>query len=209
MPILEIVGWIGSAILVWSLLQTRILRLRLINLVGCLILIAYNSISGVWPMTGLNVVLAAINIYYLRKLMGERHSTASYDVVEVRPDDAYLQHLLGQHAADIATFNPAAAGRPVTEAREAYLIVHGDETVGYVLAHDAGDGEVQVDLDYVVERYRDFTPGEFVFRSSQLFAAKGYRRIVTAPGSASAPGAYYEKIGFSREGDRFALAITA
>lgn len=207
MPILEIIGWIGSAILVWSLLQTRILRLRLINLVGCVILIAYNSISGVWPMTGLNVVLAAINIYYLRKLMGERHSTASYDVVEVRPDDAYLQHLLKQHAADIASFYPS--DRPGSEAQEAYLIVHGDETVGYVLAHDAGDGVVQVDLDYVVERYRDFTPGEFVFRQSQLFAAKGYRRIVTAPGSASAAGAYYEKIGFTREADRFALTLSA
>ena len=42
MSLLDLVGWVGSAILVWSLLQTRVLRLRLINLVGSLILVAFN-----------------------------------------------------------------------------------------------------------------------------------------------------------------------
>src|SRR3954465_2012731 len=85
---LELVGWVGSAVLVWSLLQTRILRLRVINLVGCVILIVYNGVAGVWPILGLNVVLAIINIYYLRSLLSTRHSEASYDVVQVDADDA-------------------------------------------------------------------------------------------------------------------------
>ena len=42
LSLLDLVGWVGSAILVWSLLQTRVLRLRLINLVGSLILVAFN-----------------------------------------------------------------------------------------------------------------------------------------------------------------------
>ena len=45
---LEAVGWIGSAVLVWSLLQTELHRLRIINLVGCLVLIVYNGVVGVW-----------------------------------------------------------------------------------------------------------------------------------------------------------------
>lgn len=62
MPWLEIVGWVGSAILVWSLLQTRILRLRALNLMACLVLLVYNGTVGVWPMVGLNVVLGVINV---------------------------------------------------------------------------------------------------------------------------------------------------
>ena len=62
---IEVLGWVGSAILVVSLLQTRVLRLRWINLVGCLVLIGYNAVVGVWPMVGLNVVLALINVVYL------------------------------------------------------------------------------------------------------------------------------------------------
>ena len=52
---LEALGWVGSAILVVSLLQTQLFRLRVINLVGCLVLIAYNGLAHVWPMVGLNV----------------------------------------------------------------------------------------------------------------------------------------------------------
>ena len=33
---MSIIGWGGSALVVVSLLQTRILRLRLLNLVGCM-----------------------------------------------------------------------------------------------------------------------------------------------------------------------------
>jgi hypothetical protein len=49
---LEAIGWAGSAVLVWSLLQTQLRRLRVLNLVGCLILIAYNAAIHVWPWSG-------------------------------------------------------------------------------------------------------------------------------------------------------------
>ena len=79
---LEAIGWIGSAVLVWSLLQTQLRRLRIINLVGCFILIGYNAVNHVWPMVGLNVVLAAINIYYLAQMSRERHDAGAYEVLE-------------------------------------------------------------------------------------------------------------------------------
>ncbi len=78
---LDLIGWAGSALLVWSLLQTRILRLRVINLIGCFVLIFYNGVLHVWPMVGLNVMLAIINIVYLRKLWATRHDDAAYSVV--------------------------------------------------------------------------------------------------------------------------------
>jgi len=64
---LDLVGWAGSALLVWSLLQTRILRLRVINLIGSLVLVFFNGALRVWPMVGLNVVLSVINVFYLRR----------------------------------------------------------------------------------------------------------------------------------------------
>jgi len=206
MSLLDLVGWIGSAILVWSLLQSRILRLRLINLVGCVILIAFNLLAGVWPMVGLNVVLAVINVVYLQKMLRSRHSPATYSVVHTEPTAPYVQHLLSVHGADVERFAPAFRDA-VVDATEAYLIVRGDETVGYVLLHDAGDGVAQIDLDYVTERYRDFTPGEFVFRRSDLLRDRGYTSVRTRAGSAStAP--YYEKIGFTATGDAYELNLT-
>ncbi|RIV37723.1 YgjV family protein [Micromonospora radicis] len=200
---LELAGWAGSALLVWSLLQTRILRLRALNLVGCLVLIGYNTAVQVWPMVGLNVVLAVINVWYLRRLLTTRHDDQTYQVVEVGADDAFLAHTLRVHAGDIARFNPGFHSGQLT-GRSAFLVVRADEVVGVVLAHDAGDGVAQVDLDYVTPPFRDFTPGEFVYRRSSLFTDRGFRRVVSPPGMV---GPYYLRIGFRRDGQSYVLDL--
>lgn len=202
---LELIGWAGSAVLVWSLLQTAILRLRALNLVGCVVLIGYNAAIPVWPMVGLNVVLAVINVWYLRGMLTTRHDAATYQVVEVGVDDQFLAHTLRVHAADIARFNPGFTWHRGGE-RSAFLVVKADEVVGVVLAHAEPGGVAQVDLDYVTQRFRDFTPGEFVYRRSRLFTDKGFRQVVTPPGMV-AP--YYHRLGFHRQGDAYVLDLPA
>jgi hypothetical protein len=198
---LDLIGWAGSALLVWSLLQTRILRLRVINLLGCFVLIFYNGAIRVWPMVGLNIVLAIINVYYLRKLLATRHDDDAYTVVEVGPRDSFLAHVLRVHASDIKTFNPEFHWLGT---ESAFLVMRGDDVAGAVLVQDAGDGVAQIKLDYVTQRFRDFTPGEFVYKRSGLFTSRGFRRVVTPPGMI-AP--YYGKLGFRRDGDSYALDL--
>jgi hypothetical protein len=198
---LDIIGWAGSAVLVWSLLQSRILRLRLLNLVGSLVLLFFNAAIQVWPMVGLNAVLAVINIVHLRRLLSTRHDDKAYTVVEVAPDDGYLAHLLRTHATDIARFNP---GFRYDDSGTALLILHGDETVGVVIVEDAGDGVAKVELDYVTERFRDFSPGEFVYRRSSWFIDRGFRKVISPPGMVRP---YYGKLGFHRDGDVFVLDL--
>jgi hypothetical protein len=199
---LEVLGWTGSIVLVISLLQTRILRLRLINLTGSLILTAYNVAIEVWPMVGLNVVLSVINVYFLVTMLRSRHDPTAYTVLEVEHDDRYLQHLLSVHAEDIRRSFPHFGS--VQAHQSAFIILHGDEAVGVVVIEDAEPGVAQVVLDWVTLRYRDSTPGEFVFRRSEMFSRRGYSRVVTAPDTANA---YYPKIGFSPQGDRYTLTV--
>lgn len=203
MELIEIIGWTGSAVLVVSLLQTRVVRLRLINLVGCLVLIGYNWVVGVWPMVGLNVVLAVINVVYLWRMLSTRHDERSYSVIEVDPDDRYLAHVLAVHREDIVRHNPGFVHDPAA-GHASFLVVRGDETVGVVLVRDAGDGVAQVVLDYVTPRYRDLSPGEFVYRTSEVFTSRGYRKVLT-PAGMVAP--YYARIGFRQEGPHWALDL--
>jgi hypothetical protein len=200
---LDAIGWAGSALLIWSLLQSRILRLRALNLVGCLILIFFNFALGVWPNVGLNVALAGINIYFIVKLVRTRHDEATYAVVPVGIDDDYLAHTLAVHADDISRFNPRFR-QDLGTGRSAFLVVRGDETVGVVLLRDAGEGVAQIELDYVTPRFRDFTPGEFVYRRSRLFTDRGFHTVVTPPAMVSP---YYDRLGFRREGDSYVLTF--
>lgn len=201
-PWLELLGWAGSALLVWSLLQTRLLRLRALNLAGSVVLIAYNAAVGVWPMVGLNVTLAGINVWQLYRLLRTRHDENIYQVVEVATDDNFLAHVLRVHWADIARFNPGF--RFDSSTQQAFLTLCGDEVVGVMLLRPAGEGVAQVDLDYVTRRYRDLTPGEFVFRRSGQLTARGYHRVLTPPGMV-AP--YYARLGFKPAGDRYSLEL--
>ena len=49
----------------------------------------------------------------------------------------------------------------------------GDETVGVVVLEVDGD-TAHVQLDYATPRYRDFSPGEFVWRRSGLLEGWAY-----------------------------------
>ena len=203
---IDALGWGGSALLIWSLLQTRILRLRIWNLIGCVVLIVFNGWIHVWPMVGLNVVLAVINIWYLRSMLQTRHDEAAFEVVDVGLDDAFLAHTMRVHGSDIARFNPGFRWPTDARGRAAFLVVSGDETVGVVIIRsDTQDPTIaRVELDYVTPRFRDFTPGEFVYRRSRMFTDRGFRTVVSPPGMV-AP--YYSQLGFRQDGDTYVLTI--
>lgn len=205
---LEVLGWVGSAIVVWSLLQTRILRLRILNLTGCAVSVAYAALGSVWPVLGLNLVLCFINIYHLRKLTAPTETERAYSVVTVNPDDAYLQFLLSKHAKDIAETSPvfaqAAKDFPATEA---HLVLHQDETVGMVLIHNDNDGTARVLLDYVSPRFRDFTPGQYLFRDSGLLKSRGYTTVIAPAPRNPQTTKYYQALGFTTNGERSTLTL--
>lgn len=202
---LDILGWSGSALLVLSLLQARVLRLRILNLVACLMLIVFNGLLEIWPMAAMNVVLSAINAWFIFKLTSDRHDETAYTVLEVAPDDEYLRHVLRVHGADILRHEPDFMWDHSAPDRLAYLVQKGDETVGVVLLRGEGD-RAHVVLDYVTPRFRDFSPGEFVWRPTGQLRDRGYNQVVTNP-QMSDP--YYDRldVGFRTEGDTYVLDL--
>lgn len=198
---LEVIGWLGSAVLVWSLLQSQLRRLRVINLVGSVVLIAYNALVQVWPMVGLNVVLGAINVYFLVTMARQKHDPSAYEILGVGGDDEYLRHVLRVHDADIRRFNPGFVHDPFVNDL-CYLVLKGDSIVGVIIMRDLGDGRAQLLLDYVTAPYRDLSPGEYVFGPDGPFRRRGFRRVLVPPGTVDP---YYDRLGLRREGDAYVV----
>jgi hypothetical protein len=212
--VLEIVGWIGSILVIVSLTQARVLRFRWLNLAGAVLAVIYNVILAIWPFAAMNAVIAVIDIYWLRKLVGERHDPTAYSVVEVGPGDAYLGHVIGVHLDDIHTFQPSYAV-PSSDSplegdgrRWAFLVQRAEETVGAVVVRDVGLGTAVVELDYVTPRFRDFTPGEFVYSRSGVFAEHGVRRLV-ADKELATQTAYLLSVGFRDEAGAWIRDVAA
>ena len=201
---LDLIGWGGSALLVFSLLQARVLRFRTLNTVGCLVLIVFNAMLGVWPMVAMNVVLASINVWFIVKLLGERHDDGVFEVLGVGLRDDYLRHVLRIHGGDILRYQPDFLWDPDQERDLAFVVMRADETVGVVLLRRDGD-VARILLDYVTPRYRDFSPGRFVWSSSGVLAGRGLTKVVTSP---TMIGAYYQRLGFAPRSDgAFELAL--
>lgn len=199
---LDAVGWAGSALLVFSLLQARVLRLRVLNTLACLVLVFFNAMIEVWPMVAMNLVLTVINVVFIVRLHRERHDQEAFAVLRVGADEDYLRHVLATHREDIARFQPDFTEPHPDE--DAFVVVRGDETVGVVvLAREDGD-TARILLDYVTPRYRDFTPGEFVWRRSGLLEDLGIHRVRTSPAMV---GAYYDRVGFRSVDDGYVLEV--
>jgi hypothetical protein len=154
-------------------------------------------------MVGMNAVLAGINVWFLAKLLRARHDRAAFEVIEVGRDDAYLRHLLEVHADDIQRYQPGWSPERTAERDHAFVVLHGNETVGVVLV-DADHDVARVKLDYVTPRYRDFTPGEFVWRDSGVLTALGFKHVMTPPDMVDA---YYARVGFRPNGREYVLDL--
>jgi hypothetical protein len=205
MSVLDAIGWCGSALLIFSVMQARVLRFRVLNLLACVVLAGFNAALAIWPMVAMNLALCLINLWHIRALLATRHDEESYDVLEVGADDEYLRHVLRIHGADILKFQPDLVWDGAAPGSLAFLVQRGDETVGVVLIRDEGDGVARVQLDYVTPKYRDFSPGEFVWRRSTALRERGFTSVVT-PASMVAP--YYERIGFRRDETTGAWSLT-
>ncbi|AUN14560.1 hypothetical protein JGS6364_04061 [[Clostridium] sordellii] len=67
---IEYVGYLASIIIAISLMMTSIIRLRIINSIGCFLFIIYGVKVYAYPVAIANAVIILINIYNLYKLKG-------------------------------------------------------------------------------------------------------------------------------------------
>jgi hypothetical protein len=192
--VLEIIGWIGSALVVLSLAQARVWRFRVLNFAGAALATFYNAVLGIWPFAAMNGVIAVIDIYWMVRLKRESQITSdAYELVEVKHDDAFLTHFLKIHGEDARAHYPDFD--PERPSQTNVLVMRGDEAVGVVVVEVTTDDTARISLDYVTPRFRDFTPGRFVYENSGLFDRLGVRRI-----QATGDPDYLHRMGFHPEG---------
>ncbi len=65
---IEWIGYLASFTIAISLLMTDLVKLRLLNSVGCLIFVIYGIMVGAYPVAVANAAIILINGYHLWKL---------------------------------------------------------------------------------------------------------------------------------------------
>lgn len=189
----ELIGYVGSALIVLSLMMRSLLRLRVINLIGAAVFTVYGVLIAAPPVWVVNGAIVLIDVYELRRLL--RAAPSRVGVVEVGADDRYLQHLLEQLEDDIRRFVPSYDG--VREAHRAFIVTRELAPAAIVLARPGhGPGEVLVDLDYALPAYRDLASGRFVYAPDGLLARRFDADHVLVTQGAPEHVRYLRRMGF-------------
>lgn len=69
---IEYVGYAASILIGISMFMKNIVKLRFINLIGCILFTIYGFIINAYPVAIVNLVIAFTNIYYLYKLTSDK-----------------------------------------------------------------------------------------------------------------------------------------
>lgn len=78
MNFVEVIGYFAMTFLVLSFIPKQIVRIRVINLIGCLFFVAYGLMLGpAWPVAISNGFVAIIQIYHLIKMSKEKKSSSN------------------------------------------------------------------------------------------------------------------------------------
>ncbi len=195
----DVVGYLASALIILSITQKSILRLRLLGLAGGLTFLVYSLIIEAYPIAAVNLIASVIHLWYLRKLV--RRKEEIFRVLPVSPDSRYLQDFLDFYRDEIqGHYQPEFDYVPSPDLSTAFVL-RDMVPAGLLIGESRDDDTFEVKLDFVIPQYRDFKIGSFVYRDgSSLFGAAS-PSSVWATASNKDHAAYLRRMGFARCAD--------
>jgi hypothetical protein len=201
--VVEIIGYVASALVVASFAMKSVVRLRIVSLVGSVVFVAYGIMLGSIPLIITNIAAAVLNLWNLRR---EFRPNRDLGAVPIAADAPFLLDFLGSHADDIARFHPGF-GKPQPD-DFVRLLTRDGLPAGAIVA--TGDGEtLRIKLDYVMQAFRDSRIGTWVYGvGAKTFTEAGFNRLVAQPES-EALRSYLVRIGFSETPEGLELDLRA
>lgn len=189
--IIDMIGYLGSALVVVSMLMTSVIKLRVINTIGSCIFAAYACIIHSYPTAIMNFCLVAINVYNLIHILKKDQH---YDLIDGNADETFVTYILNHYKEDIKIFFPDFHMNPV-DIDIAYIVCADAIPAGVFLGRRTDRNTVEIILDYSTPAYRDCSVGTYLYSKLPM---KGIHRLIYA-GRGEKHKSYLLKVGFVLE----------
>lgn len=194
--IIEAVGYIGSILVVVSMLMSSVIRIRIVNTIGSGIFAVYALIIKSYPTALMNLCLVAINIYNLRKLMKKEQS---FEIADGNINDSMLSYMINYYYKDIMKYFPKFKN-DIMNQDLVYIVYCKGCPVGVMIGKNIGDNTAKISLDYSIPTYRDCSVGKYLF--SKL-TEKGINKVVFMEEDSEVHKDYLCNMGFIKEKDKY------
>lgn len=196
--LIEAFGYLGSLLVLVSMLMTSVVKLRIINTIGSLIFTVYAFIIKSYPTALMNFCLVLINLHFLWKMT---RMDKEYEVVECDRNDIILKYLVEHYRNDIEGIFPGI-DLELRDIDRAYVVLCQAKPVGITLGKADGD-ELELKLDYSIPEFRDFSIGSFLF---DYLGKHGVRKLIYR-GPDENHRAYLNDQGFVKEKDAYVKTL--
>lgn len=190
---IEWFGYLASLVILISFLNSSIIKLRIINLVGCILFATFAYLIGSIPTIFVNLSIACINIYYLYKMYNTKEQ---FKIISVSNDCEYFSHFLKVNQDDI---EKQLSLDKLKEVTTSFYMLRDNNIAGILAGKRDEQGLFTIALDYVIPRYRDFKLGSYYYNTHPEFLKrKGINTLKTFANDEE-HCFYLEKMGFARQ----------
>lgn len=207
-PWVEVVGYVASGLIVLSITQKSILRLRLLGLVGGMVFLVYSLMIEAYPIAAVNLVASGIHLWYLRRLV--RRKDEVFRVLRVLPESRYLLDFLEFYRDEIqGHYQPEFEYTPNPDLVTAFIL-RDMVPAGLLIGESRDDGTFEVKLDFVIPQYRDFKIGSYVYSDRSALFEPPMPSTVWATASNKDHATYLRRMGFARcahDPDRYEIHL--
>ncbi len=191
--ILELFGYLGSILVLVSMLMTSVVRLRVINLIGSAVFTVYAILIRSYPTAFLNGCLVIVNIWQLLKL--QKKTDGSYELQRIGTGEGFSKWMLKRYADDIQRYFPALSEEDMP-AFEGFAVFYEDQAAGLMLGKKEG-AVFHILLDYTTPAYRDCSVGAYLYAELPKYGVKELVCGAVSPEHVR----YLEKMGFVMQED--------
>lgn len=201
--LIEIFGYISSAVVVASFAMTSLKKLRIVNGLGCIFSVFYAVMVSAYPVVVMNSIIALIDLYQLYQL---RRVHVNFEVVPAEPDSAYFKWFTAKYAKDLA-FD---TNRDYAKADKIFYYVRDNEVAGILAYNETSEHSVDIVMDYVIDKFRDCRIGRYFFGNENSYFGKfGITEFTTKLKTANHKG-YLKQLGFEhKEGEVWIKSVKA
>lgn len=174
--LIEPLGTLASFIILVSLIMRSVKRLRIINLIGSIVFIAYAIFIQSIPVLIMNVGIVWINIYYLYQMY---KSEDYFKVLAIDKHDEYLKAFLSFYKKDIKQAM-AFKEDDLNASDYRFFVLRNMVPAGVFIANEYDEDTLEITLDYATPAYQDFKTSKHVFdNTKETFISQGYKHFIT------------------------------
>ena len=189
-------GYFASLCLILALIINNDLKFRWFNASGNIAFIIYAILLGTIPVLLTNLILFCINVFYLVKIYRKQEN---FDLLEFKGDEKLAQKFMEYYKKDMTLYFPRF-NKSALQQNLNFVVTRDLAIANMFSASLSANGDAFVELQYTLQKFRDYKVGSFIFEKEKDFLlAKGIKRMVYTQVDNKSHLNFLKVMGFTKE----------